>query len=59
MKKANKEWSSESHKANSQLVGVISNASEEEVERIRKSIDPDTMGFDGIEYPGDEEAGNA
>lgn len=59
MKKTNKEWSSESHKTNSQLANAMSNASEEEVEKIRKSIDPDVMGFDGAEYLGDEEADDA
>ena len=59
MSKKNKEWSSESHKTNPQLADAMSNVSEEEVEKIRKSIDPDVMGFDGAEYLGDEEANDA
>lgn len=52
MSKDNKNiWSSEAIKAG--IIPDIENMTEEEVKNFRNSLDPDTMGFDGMEFIGE------
>lgn len=49
------EWSYESLKNGFNLTKDIKDMTEEELVIFRNSFEPDTMGFDGVEYIGEGE----
>ena len=53
MAKKKVNWSSEAHKAGIVLPKPLEEMTEDEIRDFRNSLDCDSMGFDGVEYPGE------
>lgn len=47
-------WSSEAHKRGILPLKPIEEMTDQELSEWRNSLDPDMMGFDGTEYPEEE-----